>query len=236
MLHTEQPVDDIVRGTLSAAAATGGPLGIVLTFLNSGVVPLWEDYQLRVAREQRLDALLARTAVVSWDEGGAAACRRHGLAHCVFDRFALSAKQAATAGEARSWEDHGRARHAYCRLMWRRLEVMATAVWMGIDVLLIDVDILLFQDPLCLPPTATSEHPGALPDPHRTPADIYVSAWGRPTNRTCPWAGCTGNKLNSGFILARSTARTIRLLNRLVLAIAASPCLIQRLVARGGPR
>ena len=58
-----------------------------------------------------------------------------------------------------------------------------------------------------------------LADPLRTPADIYLSAWGKPTNRTCPWAGCNGNKLNSGFIFARATARTVGLLNRTLLLL-----------------
>ena len=64
----------------------------MLTFLNAGVVQLWEDFQLRVARMQRLDALLSRTVVVGWDPGAVEACERNGLQHCCLDRHVLDRK------------------------------------------------------------------------------------------------------------------------------------------------
>ena len=191
--YTEQPVGASVVAGIAAASDSGGPLGMALTFLNSGAVELWADFQLRLAQQQRLDALLDRTLVVSWDTAAHAACLRHERTKCAMDDHALPPHQQRTgmAAAPRSWDDFGRQRFIYCRLMWRRLEVLATAVGLGSDVLLIDVDILLFGDPLCLPLESASRTSG-LPDPLQTgaPADIYPSVWARPTNRTCPYAGC----------------------------------------------
>eukprot|EP00966_Prymnesium_polylepis_P271555 6273877-Prymnesium_polylepis.1 len=76
--YTEAPVGASVRRGLAAARASGGALGIALSFLNSGAVELWADFQLRVATERRLTALLARQLVVAWDDGAHAACVRLG--------------------------------------------------------------------------------------------------------------------------------------------------------------
>ena len=131
--YTEQPVGSSVRAGITAASYAGGALGMALTFLNSGAVELWSSFQLRVAREQQLDALLDRTLVVSWDAAAHEACQLVRQTKCALDGQSLPPEQqgAGAAAAARSWNDVGRQRFVYCRLMWRRLEVMATAIGMG---------------------------------------------------------------------------------------------------------
>ena len=174
-----QPVGPEVRAALRSASSTGGELGIALTFLNSASAALWTDFQLPLARAHSLHALLARMAIVAWDAPAKRACEASGVvpvSHCARDYQALRGLSTDAAAQPRSWYDRGASRQIYCALMWRRVETLYAALQEGISTLLLDVDALVYQDPLCL----SAWYPHALIDPIDTPADLYVTAWSTP--------------------------------------------------------
>lgn len=207
-LPVHPTVTPAVRAAFRAAHEVGGELGIVLQFLNAAAAKLWKAYQLPVMRELGLHGFHARTAVVAWDEPAMRACRRSGMLHCALDDGVLEVGTQGLEGgvsAARSWYDTGGSRRAYCRMMWRRVEVVAAALADGISVLLVDVDAIVLADPLCL----HRNYPRMLGDPSEVAdVDMLLTAWGTPANRSCFWAFCHGNRYNGGIYYARATDAT----------------------------
>ena len=192
--------------------------GIILTFLNAAILPLWEVGQICHARAMGLQQLLRRLVVVCWDDASYDKCRHEQLQNCVRDEHLLDrALLAQGAGNFTSVEtgyhDRGVRHKLYLRICWRRVELVSHALGLGIATTLADADVLFLSDPAKVYKRRYGED------------DMQVTAWTDfrgSFNRSCVQSTCRGNTYNGGIYHARPTQRTREMFERLVRGMVSS--------------
>lgn len=222
LTHLPTAVMDAIRHVNAGDAQSG----VIFTFLSRGALPMWRK-QLRLVQQLRLNSVLQRWLLVSWDgESHAECCARLSPTHCVLDSNLLSttlrergAQALLDGGDTWQFEERwGATQHElYARMRWRRVEVAAAALHAGIHVVGLDSDVMVFRDPF--PSGAPPTMPPAIAANGGVQAPVGMDFYGIVSNgeehfnRTCATFGCEGQLFNAGAWFARATPRTIRMIN-----------------------